>query len=99
MPSRRQPPAAAGKPSFAYIPVDYLPHDVWRPDGPTDFLEGDLPDATSYKRSEDIGPNRRNPRVGAVRLVSAKPDSFAGFLPYRLALATILAVEVIILCM
>ena len=74
--SRRRPPAAVGKPSFACFPVDYLPHDVWRPDEPTDLLEGDLPDATSYKRSKDIGPNRRNLRIGAVRLASAKTDSF-----------------------
>ena len=32
MPSRRRPPAAIGKPSFAYFPADYVPHDVWRPD-------------------------------------------------------------------
>ncbi|EJK55425.1 hypothetical protein THAOC_24845, partial [Thalassiosira oceanica] len=41
--SRRRPPAAVGKPSFAYFPVDYLPHDVWRPDEPTDLRDGDLP--------------------------------------------------------
>ncbi|EJK69299.1 hypothetical protein THAOC_09455, partial [Thalassiosira oceanica] len=41
MPSRRQPPAAVGKPSFAYFPVDSLLHDV-----PTDLQQGDLPDAT-----------------------------------------------------
>ena len=33
--SRRRPPAAVGKPSFACFPVDYLPHDVWRPGGLT----------------------------------------------------------------
>ncbi|EJK48671.1 hypothetical protein THAOC_32512, partial [Thalassiosira oceanica] len=81
MPSRRRPPAAVGKPSFAYFPVDYLPHDVWRPDEPTDLRDGDLPDATPYERSEDHGPNRRNPRNRAVRLASAKTDSFNIVLP------------------
>ncbi|EJK51817.1 hypothetical protein THAOC_28978 [Thalassiosira oceanica] len=35
--SRRRPPAAVGKPSFTYFPVDCLPHDVLRPDEPTDL--------------------------------------------------------------
>ncbi|EJK44972.1 hypothetical protein THAOC_36446 [Thalassiosira oceanica] len=74
--SRWRSPAAVGKPSFAYFPVDYLPHDLWRPDEPTDLREGDLPDATSYERSEDVRPNRRNPRIGAVCLASAKTDCF-----------------------
>ncbi|EJK55829.1 hypothetical protein THAOC_24390 [Thalassiosira oceanica] len=81
MPSRRRPPAAVGKPSFAYFPVDYLPHDVWRPDEPTDLRDGDLPDATPYERSEDIGPNCRKPRIGAVYLALAKTDSFNIVLP------------------
>ncbi|EJK57635.1 hypothetical protein THAOC_22299, partial [Thalassiosira oceanica] len=70
--SCRRPPAAVGKPSFTYFPVDCLPHDVLRPDEPTDLQEGDLPDATSYERSEDQGPNRRKPRIGAVYPASAK---------------------------
>ncbi|EJK68895.1 hypothetical protein THAOC_09892 [Thalassiosira oceanica] len=61
MPSRRRPPAAVGKPSFAYFPVDYLPDDVWRPDEPTDLRERNLPNATSYEKSEDTLTNRRNP--------------------------------------
>ncbi|EJK52037.1 hypothetical protein THAOC_28737 [Thalassiosira oceanica] len=70
-----EPPAAVGKPSFAYFPVDYhLPH--------ADLRGGDLPDATPpYERSEDIGPNRRKPRIGAVRLASAKTDPFIIILP------------------
>ncbi|EJK73226.1 hypothetical protein THAOC_05155, partial [Thalassiosira oceanica] len=64
--SRRRPPAAVGKPSFPRFKVDCLPHDVLRPDEPTDLREGDLPDATSYERSEDIGPKRRKQRIGAV---------------------------------
>ena len=72
---------AAGKPSFAYFPVDYLPDDVWRPDEPTDLRDEDLPDATMYERSEDHGPHRRNPRDRAVRLASAKTDSFNIVLP------------------
>lgn len=79
--SRRRPPAAVGKPSFACFSVDYLPHDVWRPDEPTNLRERNLPDATSYERSEDIGPNRRNPRNQVVRLASAKTDSFDIILP------------------
>ncbi|EJK70912.1 hypothetical protein THAOC_07692, partial [Thalassiosira oceanica] len=61
MPGRRRPPAAVGKPSFAYFPVDYLPDDVCRPDEPTDLRERNLPNATSYERSEDTLTNRRNP--------------------------------------
>ncbi|EJK71249.1 hypothetical protein THAOC_07331, partial [Thalassiosira oceanica] len=76
-----EPPAAVGKPSFTYFPVDCLPHDVLRPDEPTDLQEGDLPDATSYERSEDIGPNRRKPRIGAVYPASAKMDSFNNDMP------------------
>ncbi|EJK53639.1 hypothetical protein THAOC_26877 [Thalassiosira oceanica] len=79
--SRRRPPAAVGKPSFTYFPVDCLPHDVLRPDEPTDLREGDLPDATSYERSEDIGPKRRKQRIGAVYPASAKTDSFNIVLP------------------
>ncbi|EJK56856.1 hypothetical protein THAOC_23171, partial [Thalassiosira oceanica] len=79
--SRRRPPAAVGKPSFTYFPVDCLPHDVLRPDEPTDLREGDLPDATSYERSEDIGLNRRKPRIGAVYPALAKTDSFNIVLP------------------
>ncbi|EJK66912.1 hypothetical protein THAOC_12117, partial [Thalassiosira oceanica] len=79
--SRRRPPAAVGKPSFTYFPVDCLPDDVWRPDEPTDLRDGDLPDATPYERSEDHGPNRRKPRIGAVHLASAKTDSFNIVLP------------------
>ncbi|EJK62056.1 hypothetical protein THAOC_17348, partial [Thalassiosira oceanica] len=44
--SRRRPPAAVGKPSFAYFPVDYLPDDVCRPDEPTGLRERYLLDAT-----------------------------------------------------
>ncbi|EJK52459.1 hypothetical protein THAOC_28261 [Thalassiosira oceanica] len=83
--SRRLCRAAGGlgKPSFAYFPVDYLPHDVWRPDEPTDLRDGgDIsPLHTPYERSEDHGPNRRNPRNRAVRLASAKTDSFNIVLP------------------
>ncbi|EJK63843.1 hypothetical protein THAOC_15481 [Thalassiosira oceanica] len=75
--SRRRPPAAVGKPSFTYFPVDCLPHDVLRPDEPTDLREGDLPDATSYERSEDIGPNRRNLRIGAVCPALSRNESSA----------------------
>ena len=74
--SRRRPPAAVGKPSFACFPVDYLPHDVWRPDEPTNFRERDLLDATPYERSEDIGLTLRNPRNNAIRLASPEIDSF-----------------------
>ncbi|EJK67027.1 hypothetical protein THAOC_11987 [Thalassiosira oceanica] len=55
MPGRRRPPAAVGKPSFAYFPVDYLPHDVWRPDEPTDFRERYLLDATPYVQKTPAG--------------------------------------------
>ncbi|EJK56546.1 hypothetical protein THAOC_23546 [Thalassiosira oceanica] len=79
--SRRRSPAAVGKPSFTYFPVDCLPHDVWRPDEPTDLRDGDLPDATPCERSEDHGPNRRKPSIGAVRLASAKMEFFDIFLP------------------
>ncbi|EJK46361.1 hypothetical protein THAOC_34973 [Thalassiosira oceanica] len=37
---------------------------------------GDLRDSMAYERSEGMGPNRRNPRIGAVYLASAKTDSF-----------------------
>ena len=70
MPDRRQPPAAVGKPSFAYFPVDYLLHDVWRPDEPTDFRERYLLDATPYERSEDNDITLRNPRNNAIHLAS-----------------------------
>ncbi|EJK61439.1 hypothetical protein THAOC_18074, partial [Thalassiosira oceanica] len=66
--SRRRPPAAVGKPSFAYFPVDYLPDDVCRPDEPTDLRERYLLDATPYERSEDIGITLRNPRNDAIPL-------------------------------
>ncbi|EJK51737.1 hypothetical protein THAOC_29066 [Thalassiosira oceanica] len=89
MPSRR--PAAARKPSFAYFPVDYLPHDVLWPDEPTDFRERYLLDATPYERSEDNGITLRNPRNNAIHLASAEMDSFDR---YHLAHETILAVEV-----
>ncbi|EJK65761.1 hypothetical protein THAOC_13349 [Thalassiosira oceanica] len=81
--SRRRPPAAVGKPSFAYFPVDYLPHDVLRPDEPTDLREREISPlhATSYERSEDIGPKRRKQRIGAVYPASAKTDSFNIVLP------------------
>ncbi|EJK51734.1 hypothetical protein THAOC_29070 [Thalassiosira oceanica] len=70
--------AGGGKPSFAtYFPVDYLPHDVLRPDEPTtDFRERYLLDATPYKRSEDDGITLRNPRNNAIPLASAEMDSF-----------------------
>ncbi|EJK76934.1 hypothetical protein THAOC_01271, partial [Thalassiosira oceanica] len=42
--------------------------DACRPDEPTGFPDLFLPDATSPERSEDHGPNRRNPRNLAVRL-------------------------------
>ncbi|EJK58782.1 hypothetical protein THAOC_21063, partial [Thalassiosira oceanica] len=74
--SRRRPPAAVGKPIFAYFPVDYLLHDVCRPDEPTDFPDLFLPDATSPESSEDHGPKRRNPRNRAVRLASTEMDFF-----------------------
>ncbi|EJK61654.1 hypothetical protein THAOC_17816, partial [Thalassiosira oceanica] len=74
--SRRRPPAAVGKPSFAYFPVDYLLHDVWRPDEPTDFRERYLLDATPYERSEDNGITLRNPRNNAIPLASAEMDFF-----------------------
>ncbi|EJK73779.1 hypothetical protein THAOC_04579 [Thalassiosira oceanica] len=61
MPSRRRPPAAVGKPSFAYFPVDYLPDDVCQPDEPTDLREQNLPNATSYEKPEYTLTNRRNP--------------------------------------
>ncbi|EJK66459.1 hypothetical protein THAOC_12624 [Thalassiosira oceanica] len=70
--SRRRPPAAVGKPSFAYFPVDYLLHDVWRPDEPTDFRERYLLDATPYERSEDNGITLRNPRNDAIHLAKLK---------------------------
>ncbi|EJK64999.1 hypothetical protein THAOC_14209 [Thalassiosira oceanica] len=86
--SRRLLRAAGGlrrpsesQPSFTYFPVDCLPHDVLRPDEPTDLREGNLPDATSYERSEDIGQNRRKPRIGAVYPASTKTDSFNTILP------------------
>ncbi|EJK68388.1 hypothetical protein THAOC_10438 [Thalassiosira oceanica] len=79
--SRRRPPAAVGKPSFTYFPVDCLPHDVLRPDEPTDLREGDLPDATSPERSEHHGPKRWNRKIGAVYPASAKTDSFNIVLP------------------
>ncbi|EJK66440.1 hypothetical protein THAOC_12644 [Thalassiosira oceanica] len=47
--------------SFAYFPVDYLPGDVCRPDEPTDLRERNLPNATSYEKSEYTLTNRRNP--------------------------------------
>ncbi|EJK69342.1 hypothetical protein THAOC_09411 [Thalassiosira oceanica] len=80
--SRRRSPAAVGKPSFTYFPVDCLPHDVWRPDEPTDLRDGDLPDATPCERSEDHGPNRRKPRIGAAtgydRIRTERSHHFGG---------------------
>ena len=81
MPSRRRPPAAVGKPSFAYFPVDYLLHDVWRPDEPTDLRERYLLDATPYERSEDIGITLRNPRNDAIPLASTEMEFFDIVLP------------------
>ncbi|EJK46147.1 hypothetical protein THAOC_35196, partial [Thalassiosira oceanica] len=85
-----KPPAASGgrrKPSFAYFPVDYLPDDVWRPDEPTDLREQNLPNATSYENSEDTHTNAPPESSGE----SLEPPRISedGFLPYRLALATI----------
>ncbi|EJK55944.1 hypothetical protein THAOC_24256 [Thalassiosira oceanica] len=68
--SRRRPPAAVGKPIFTYFPVDCLPHDVLRPDEPTDLRERYLLDATPYERSEDIGITLRNPRNDAIPLTT-----------------------------
>ncbi|EJK57625.1 hypothetical protein THAOC_22309, partial [Thalassiosira oceanica] len=76
MPSRRRPPAAVGKPSFAYFSVDYLLDDVCRPDEPTDFPDLFLLDATSHERSEDHGPNRWNLRNRAVCLASTEMEFF-----------------------
>ncbi|EJK66219.1 hypothetical protein THAOC_12874, partial [Thalassiosira oceanica] len=71
MPSRRRPPAAVGKPSFAYFPVDkgiYLMMCVGLTSKPT--CENDISsiDATPYERSEDIGITLRNPRNDAIPL-------------------------------
>ena len=76
MPSRRQPLAAIGKPRFAYFSVDYLPDDVWRPDEPLDLRDGFLPDAKSYKRSEDNVINRRKSRNGYIPSALAKIELF-----------------------
>ncbi|EJK52698.1 hypothetical protein THAOC_28000, partial [Thalassiosira oceanica] len=80
MPSRSRPPAAVGKPSFAYFSVDCLLDDVCRPDKPTDFPDLFLLDATPHERSEDHGPNRRNLRNRAVCLVSMEMEFFDIFL-------------------
>ncbi|EJK47729.1 hypothetical protein THAOC_33533, partial [Thalassiosira oceanica] len=92
-----EPPAASGGRRKAdlclrYFPVDYLLHDVWRP--------GD-------QRSSDI----ESPRLDGVRKIRrhglTPPESGDlspptrvdkdGFLRYRLAVGTILAVKVSIL--
>ncbi|EJK55724.1 hypothetical protein THAOC_24513 [Thalassiosira oceanica] len=55
MSNRRRPPAAVGKLSITYFPVDYLLHDVCRPDEPTDFpdlsgIQGIGPSASRRRR-------------------------------------------------
>ncbi|EJK69059.1 hypothetical protein THAOC_09722, partial [Thalassiosira oceanica] len=89
MPSRRRLPAAPGKPSFPYFKVYYLPRRcvLAEPSQRTCDVESPrLDGARKIRRpwpqppeSEDWG---RPPRVGE-----------DGILPYRLALATILAVK------
>ncbi|EJK57136.1 hypothetical protein THAOC_22854 [Thalassiosira oceanica] len=59
-------------PSFAYSPVDYLPHDVLRPDEPTDFRERYLLNATPHERSEDNGIILRNAKNNAIPVASAR---------------------------
>ncbi|EJK44780.1 hypothetical protein THAOC_36653 [Thalassiosira oceanica] len=85
MPSRQRLPAAPGKPSFPYLKVYYLPRRcvLAEPSQRTCDIKSPRLDG-----AQDHGPNRRNPRIGAVRL--GEED---GIIPYRLALATILAVN------
>ena len=94
MPSRRRPPAAVGKPPFAYFSVDYLSDYVWRPDEPLDLRDGFLHKATSYERSKDNVINHRNPRSCYIPSASAKIELFHIILLF--AVRTILAVKVII---
>ncbi|EJK52324.1 hypothetical protein THAOC_28414, partial [Thalassiosira oceanica] len=75
MPSRRRPPAAVGKPSFAYFPVDYLPHDVWRPDEPTDLRDGDLPDQRRTKDPKTMA------RTAGILGIGPKGNQGEEFLP------------------
>ncbi|EJK74463.1 hypothetical protein THAOC_03858 [Thalassiosira oceanica] len=67
---------AVGKPSFACFSVDYLPDDACLSSRANGLARTKSPQAASYERSEDTGTNRRNLRIGAVRLALVKTDSF-----------------------
>ncbi|EJK57324.1 hypothetical protein THAOC_22644, partial [Thalassiosira oceanica] len=64
--SRRRSPAAVGKQSFPRFKGYYIYLDDacrFEP-RPLDLREGDLHDARTYERSEDICINLRKPRIG-----------------------------------
>ncbi|EJK60429.1 hypothetical protein THAOC_19224 [Thalassiosira oceanica] len=76
-----EPPAASGAPQKAELSLlqgllSTSIGDACSPGRANGLATSNLRDSTPYKRSEHIGPNRRNPRIGAVRLASAKTDSF-----------------------
>ncbi|EJK48348.1 hypothetical protein THAOC_32865 [Thalassiosira oceanica] len=63
-PVHAEPPAASGgrrKAELCLLSRRLSPDDVWQPDEPTDLRERNLPNATSYERSEDTLTNHRNP--------------------------------------
>ncbi|EJK55109.1 hypothetical protein THAOC_25195 [Thalassiosira oceanica] len=87
--SRRRPPAAVGKPSFAYFPVDYLLHDVWRLTSQRSFdIESPRLDGVRKIRRHGHKPPESGELCPAIRVDED------GFLRYRLAVETILAVKV-----
>ncbi|EJK50943.1 hypothetical protein THAOC_29943, partial [Thalassiosira oceanica] len=83
--SRRPPESRAFPTSRSTIYLD----DACSPSRANGLATSNLRGLMAHERSGDQGPNRRNPRIGAVRLASAK----YGILPYCLVLATILAVK------
>ncbi|EJK58195.1 hypothetical protein THAOC_21702 [Thalassiosira oceanica] len=78
--SRRRP-----QPSFTYFPVDCLPHDVLRPDEPTDLREGDLPDGLQ-RRSKDPKTSAQtagNRGLGPYTPHQTEPACKSGNPPYK----------------
>ncbi|EJK46015.1 hypothetical protein THAOC_35341 [Thalassiosira oceanica] len=70
--SRRPPESRAFPTSRSTIYLD----DACSPSRGRWLWTSNLGGSAAYERSEDIGLHRRNPRIRAVRLASAKMDSF-----------------------
>ncbi|EJK56774.1 hypothetical protein THAOC_23270 [Thalassiosira oceanica] len=91
MPSPRRPPAAVGKPSFPYFKADYLPDEcAGRGDQRSFDIESPRLDGVRKIRRHGHKPPESGELCPAIRVDED------GFLRYRLAVETILAVKVII---